>query len=69
MSNGDGGTLKINAIIHLDNVDRGRWHIEAARHLRFFADQIETNGLDSPYEVIRSKDGRGYCVIRGAVRP
>jgi hypothetical protein len=64
MPSGEGGTLKINALIHLDGVDRGRWHIEAARHLRFFADQIETNGLDSPYEIIRLELGDGYATVR-----
>ena len=59
MPNSDGGRLKIHAIIHLYDVDRQRWHIEAARHLRFFADQIETNGLDLPYGIIKSE--RGYC--------
>jgi hypothetical protein len=59
MPNSDGGRLKIHAIIHLDDVDRQRWHIEAARQLRFVADQIEANGLDLPYGSIRSE--QGYC--------
>jgi hypothetical protein len=45
---GEGGRLKIGARFHLDDVDRKHWHIATARHLRFFADQIEAKGLNCP---------------------
>lgn len=45
MPNGEGGSLKMHAIFHLDDVDRKQWHTATARHLRFLADQIETKGF------------------------
>lgn len=70
MPNGERRNLAINAIFYLDDVDRGKWHIETARHLRFFADQIETNGLNRSTgnifgsvtsETSEPGHGRGYC--------
>jgi hypothetical protein len=65
MPNGDGGNLKMFAIFNLHDVDREQWHMEVAHHLRFFADQIETNGLDLPVGKIVNdtrEQGRGRAV-------
>ena len=48
MPNGDGGNLKMFAIFNFHNVEPEQWNTEAARHLRIFADYIETNGLNLP---------------------
>jgi len=61
MPNGDGGNLKMFAIFNLHDVAREQWHIETARHLRFFADQIETNGLDLPVgKIVNDTQGQGH---------
>lgn len=66
MPNGEGGNLKMFAIFNLHEVDRKQWHIETARHLQFFADQIEAKGLDLPAGKIvndtrEQGHGRGIC--------
>lgn len=50
------------AIFKFHDVEHERWHIETAHHLRVFADQIETNGLDLPFGRIindAQEEGRG----------
>ena len=47
--NGDGSNLKFMGIFNLGHIDRKQWNIEVARHLRFLAAHIETNGLNEPH--------------------
>jgi hypothetical protein len=37
--------LILHMIFTLHEVDHAQWHTATARHLRFFADQIETKGF------------------------
>jgi hypothetical protein len=76
MSKRDGGILTMIALCNLHRVPHERWHIETAWHLRSFAEQIETHGLqfggDGAVtwpalggEIVtgsfESEDGRGLC--------
>jgi hypothetical protein len=57
------GTLKLYGLIHLHKFDREQWPIETARHLRRFADLIETKGLHCPGRIVDeeivNEHGRG----------